>query len=504
MSYNKIFTMLQTFSRNLLFCLVLFLFLAASPYPDRVVLTWADDPATSQAVTWRTDRTVKQAFAQIAIAEENGHNMKPTEIEAESTPFSSEMGGDVFYHSVKFIGLNPATTYAYRVGDGEVWTEWFHFKTASNEAEPFSFIFFGDAQADLKTYWSRVFHQAFRHAPNAAFTLHAGDLINRAEEDNQWGEWFDAPGWVNASVPVIATPGNHEYFSMGRGEKNDRKWTTKKGDTIRLQTERVIYTDDEGSRTGSVIYARTSDGKTGVIQLDDKSRVIGIDKGIRKISGYKEKDLTGTKVNQGPLKDRYAIPGTSRLSSFWQPQFTFPEHGPEGVEESCYYIDYQGVRVISLNSNEKQEEQLVWLRKVLSDNPQKWTVITFHHPIFSPTLGRDNPKLRNLWKPVLDEFQVDLVLTGHDHTYARTHSEGTAYIVSVSGPKLYHLDKQDWMHQSGERKQLYQIIHVDSDELTYESYTATGKLFDKFFLKKRKDDKNLLVEEITDATALDN
>jgi len=170
------------------------------------------------------------------------------------------------------------------------------------------------------------------------------------------------------------------------------------------------------------------------------------------------------------------------------------------VKESCYYIDYQGVRIISLNSNEKQEEQSQWLRDLLSHNPQKWTIITFHHPIFSPAMGRDNPELRNLWKPLFDEFKVDLVLTGHDHTYARTHSEGSAYIVSVSGPKLYDLDKQEWMHRSAEKIQLYQIIRIDSDKLAYEAYTAAGRLYDKFTLKKQENGKNLLMEEISDAT----
>ena len=404
MRYNQLYSAIQTLSVRLFCCFVAFSFIAASPYLDRVVLTWAGNLSNSQAVTWRTDRSVQHALAQIAVAEENGHDIRPVEVEAETTPFNSELGGEVFYHSVNFTGLLPATTYAYRVGDGDVWTEWFHFRTASCGPEPFSFIYFGDAQADIKTYWSRVFHQAFRHAPDVAFTLHAGDLVNRGENDEQWGEWVNAPGWVNVSVPVIATPGNHEYS-----------------------------------------------------------------------------------------RDRYAQPGSPRLSSFWQPQFTFPQNGPEGVKESCYYIDYQGVRIVSLNSNEKQEEQARWLRDLLSHNPQRWTIITFHHPVFSPEAGRDNPELRGLWKPLFDEFKVDLVLTGHDHTYASTHSEGTAYIVSVSGPKLYRLNKQEWMHRSAEKIQLYQIIRIDSGELTYEAYTAAGRLYDKFTLTKQEGGKNNLM-----------
>jgi hypothetical protein len=34
--------------------------------PDRVVLTWDDNPATTQAVTWRTDISIKLGLAEVA------------------------------------------------------------------------------------------------------------------------------------------------------------------------------------------------------------------------------------------------------------------------------------------------------------------------------------------------------------------------------------------------------------------------------------------------------
>ena len=86
--------------------------------------------------------------------------------------------------------LNPNTLYAYRVGDGVNWSEYYHFKTASLEAEPFSFIYFGDAQNEVKTHWSRVFREAFRDAPRAAFTLHAVDLIAQKKFDRMVA-WSD-------------------------------------------------------------------------------------------------------------------------------------------------------------------------------------------------------------------------------------------------------------------------------------------------------------------------
>src|SRR5512139_1967864 len=39
--------------------------------PGRVVLTWRDDPARTQAVTWRTEALVEEAFAEITEASAN-------------------------------------------------------------------------------------------------------------------------------------------------------------------------------------------------------------------------------------------------------------------------------------------------------------------------------------------------------------------------------------------------------------------------------------------------
>ena len=42
--------------------------------------------------------------------------------------------------------------------------------------------------------------------------------------------------------------------------------------------------------------------------------------------------------------------------------------------------------------------------------------------------------------------------------------------------------------------QLYQIIQIDGNELTYRAYEATGQLYDEFKLQKRKGAANLLIE----------
>jgi 3',5'-cyclic AMP phosphodiesterase CpdA len=214
------------------------------------------------------------------------------------------------------------------------------------------------------------------------------------------------------------------------------------------------------------------------------------------------------------LVENAAINLEKQLSTHWRPQFCLPENGPHGHEELAYWIDYQGARIISLNSNRLQAEQVPWLETVLAENRQRWTIITFHHPIYSAKENRDNPQLRALWQPVFDKHKVDIVLQGHDHSYARSKlmvgdqnvtggtaardDAGTVYVVSVSGPKMYEVSRREFMSRAAEDTQLYQIIHVDGDELRYEARTAIGKLYDAFTLKKRDGQANELIEQIPD------
>ena len=178
-------------------------------------------------------------------------------------------------------------------------------------------------------------------------------------------------------------------------------------------------------------------------------------------------------------------------------------------------MDYQNTRVIGLNSNEQTEKQAKWVDEVLSNTSQKWKVVTFHHPLFSASEGRDNEELRNLWKPIFDKHEVDLVLQGHDHSYARGRvspgdnvldgvnlrdKTGTVYVVSVSGGKMYKLRPNAWdgweadRDRAAENTQLFQVISIEDDKLSFESYTAIGELYDAFDLVKKPNEPNSFVE----------
>lgn len=72
------------------------------------------------------------------------------------------------------------------------------------------------------------------------------------------------------------------------------------------------------------------------------------------------------------------------ISTMFLEHFTLPENGLPAYKETSYYVDYQGVRFIMINTNDelKLAEQAVWLDGLLANNPNLWTVVSFHHPFY--------------------------------------------------------------------------------------------------------------------------
>jgi hypothetical protein len=191
-----------------------------------------------------------------------------------------------------------------------------------------------------------------------------------------------------------------------------------------------------------------------------------------------------------------------------------PKNGPSGLEETCYFIDYPLVKLISLDAEQIDEStyyrdlQKSWLDSLLNINKAPWVVITLHYPVFSTKPERDNIELRAHFKPIFDQYNVDIVLQGHDHAYGRgmasnmtdgqnTRDEksGTMYVVSVSGPKMYDVTDAPWMDRRATNTQLFQFISIERDQLNYQAFTARGDLYDEFALQKNPGSQNRLINE---------
>ena len=118
------------------------------------------------------------------------------------------------------------------------------------------------------------------------------------------------------------------------------------------------------------------------------------------------------------------------------------------LSKPYYSFDYKGVHFIILDSYDSLWEEinagqtnlekvwtpasqapnamLDWLRRDLAWNYLPWTIVAFHHPPFCHGTGHTVSDLWQEWMranvvPILDEYKVDLILSGHIHNYQRTY-----------------------------------------------------------------------------------
>ena len=179
---------------------------------------------------------------------------------------------------------------------------------------------------------------------------------------------------------------------------------------------------------------------------------------------------------------------------------------------SDYYFSYGNVLFISLNSNNRNTvEHRELLKKAVESNPDaKWKVVMFHHDIYGsgqPHSDTDGANLRALFAPLMDEFGIDMCLTGHDHSYERSYlmadgtaiqyddsvainPEGTLYIAagSASGSKFYKLatTKQYYIaERSNTQIPTFSTIDFSDESIVIKTYDYNGnKYADDYTLYK--------------------
>jgi hypothetical protein len=159
--------------------------------------------------------------------------------------------------------------------------------------------------------------------------------------------------------------------------------------------------------------------------------------------------------------------------------YSWPRNGYAGQGETWYYTDYQGVRFIVLDTfGGDLQQQSAFLETALKTNRQRWTVVLEHAGPFASRSDRDNAAVRSRLLPLFERYQVDLVLSGHDHSYNRGYDgnrNSTVYAGSDSGPKSYEPSGRDWQRAGATRvvtaghTSTYQRVTVSQNTLTYQA-----------------------------------
>ncbi len=193
----------------------------ATVVPDHVALSWTDNPATSMAVTWRTDTTVTTGVVEYAMGAKLTATAK--HVNATCSSFSTDLGESRIFRA-NMIQLAPNTSYTYRVGDGQHWSATHTFTTASAKTNKVKFIVFGDSQSiPPYTTWQTTLHNAYKANPDAKFFVNVGDLVDIGQNGPHWNAWFDAVAGVIDTLPAMPVIGNHET-APGKGDRKPAYW----------------------------------------------------------------------------------------------------------------------------------------------------------------------------------------------------------------------------------------------------------------------------------------
>jgi 3',5'-cyclic AMP phosphodiesterase CpdA len=226
--------------------------------------------------------------------------------------------------------------------------------------------------------------------------------------------------------------------------------------------------------------------------------------------------FTGDAVTLGPLQEEWdayydaAEPALSQVPMLT----THGNHETNSIsyyalsvnpgDEETYSLDYGPFHLAVVNSSPEDSTTVLGSsRQVLLDDlgaakaaGAPWLLAMHHYPPYSASTNHGSDlDIRAAWSPVYDQHHVDLVLTGHDHNYERSHpmfeelvkatpAEGTVYVVAGgAGASLYGNGNEFWTVTSAS-VQNYSVLTIRTGELTLTAYDEAGAQLDTFTITR--------------------
>lgn len=204
-----------------------------APDPFHVHLGWpSNDPSTSIAVVWRTDPNTLASAIELT-----GPDGVTAVHEGASWRYGAQVPGEYRVHEVRFCsGLQPATTYRYRVGGAGHWSPEYTFTTPAPPGtfDTYRVAVLGDSRGAYESF-GELLARAAAHEPD--FYVFSGDLIDVGPWQSQWDAWFDATGDLLANKVLVPVHGNHEalavhYFAQFALPNNEEWFSIRYGDLL--------------------------------------------------------------------------------------------------------------------------------------------------------------------------------------------------------------------------------------------------------------------------------
>ena len=182
-----------------------------------------------------------------------------------------------------------------------------------------------------------------------------------------------------------------------------------------------------------------------------------------------------------------------------------------------YFVKGDVLFLVIDSNNASSTDHRNFIKNAVENNPgAKWRVVMMHHDLYGGSIEHresENNLLRMILSPIFDEFNIDLVLTGHSHHYSISHvlyngeiaeelengdvinnAQGTVYMVSASVGRprdeegVYSDRVAIGMDEFTDR--LYNIIDFSEDAITVTTYErGSDEEFASFTLTKDDDYK---------------
>jgi acid phosphatase type 7 len=91
--------------------------------------------------------------------------------------------------------------------------------------------------------------------------------------------------------------------------------------------------------------------------------------------------------------------------------------------------DYSNFEKVWDKNSSARNSMLEWFKEDLKNNLSTWNIVVFHHPPFTSDSEYAKQDLWRAWTnshivPLVHEYKIDLVLSGHIHNYQRTYPVG--------------------------------------------------------------------------------
>lgn len=183
--------------------------------------------------------------------------------------------------------------------------------------------------------------------------------------------------------------------------------------------------------------------------------------------------------------------------------FHLPANNPQGTER-YYSYDYGNAHFVALDSLIEKEGSAFegpdavamkeWLIADLSGTDKLWKFVYLHNPPYSSGSKHGSYlNVRKVFSPIFEQYNVDIVFSGDDHSYERTHpirefaaeGNGVIYVVTGGGgANTRPVSKSDFTAFSAQ-KHHFVHVKVTGETLTIEAIDQHGAVFDRHTIDRK-------------------